>query len=126
VQKEVPFFHHDALTALPKPAPLPDEEVNSVQYLVDSFQLRQNYPNPFNPSTVINYQLPMSSDVRLVIYSATGRVVRQLVSDEMPAGMHRVVWDGTDKNGVRVASGVYVYRIVAGEFVAQRKLVLMK
>jgi hypothetical protein len=124
VQKEVPFFHHDALTALPKP--LPDQDVNSVQYTVASFQLMQNYPNPFNPSTVIRFQLPVVSDVELTIYSMTGQVVRELVNSEMPLGQHSVVWDATDDHGQRVASGVYVYRIVAGEFVAQRKLVLMK
>lgn len=126
VQNEVPFLHHDAVTPLPKPAPLPDEEINSVQYLVDGFELQQNYPNPFNPSTVISFQLPVNSHVDLVIYSATGQVVTKLVSEGMPSGVHRVVWDGTDEIGVRVASGVYVYRMRAGGYEFSRKLLLVR
>ncbi|MFQ5631998.1 MAG: FlgD immunoglobulin-like domain containing protein, partial [bacterium] len=126
VQKGVPFLHHDAVAVLPKTAPLPDEEVMSDQYIVSRFELMQNYPNPVNPSTVISFQLPVSSDVLLVIYSSTGRLVRTLARGEFAGGRYKAVWDGTDDAGLRVASGLYVYRIAAGDFVAQRKLLLLK
>jgi flagellar hook assembly protein FlgD len=93
---------------------------------VDSYELMQNYPNPFNPTTMINYQLPVSSVVNLVIFNLRGQVVRTLVNGEMSSGQHSVVWNATDDTGVRVASGLYVYVIRAREFVSQRKLVLMK
>lgn len=129
VEEGVPFFHHSSPHSLPKRVIAPedlDEEVSSDEYIVDSFELMQNYPNPFNPSTMINYQLPVSSVVNLAIYNMTGQLVRTLVNGEMPAGSHSVVWNATDDTGARVASGVYLYVIRAGEFVSQKKLVLMK
>jgi hypothetical protein len=111
-----------------------DADTKIVVAVPNEIELRQNYPNPFNPATVIHYRMPINSFVRLAIYSVSGQLVRELVSGEMPAGQHSVVWDGTDDRGVRVASGVYLYRMVAGDpsagsgqvFVSQRKLVLMK
>jgi hypothetical protein len=91
-----------------------------------SFALFQNHPNPFNPTTVIDYQLSQNSDVRLSIYTTNGRSVRTLVSRAMPAGRHSVVWDATDETGARVASGVYVYKLQAGNFATQKKLLLLK
>jgi hypothetical protein len=90
------------------------------------FALRQNYPNPFNPSTNIEYQLPQPAQVRLVVYNALGQFVKQLVNRQQPAGFHTVVWDGRDKHGNHVPSGVYHYRIEAGEFMMTRKMVLAK
>lgn len=91
-----------------------------------SFALFQNYPNPFNPTTVINYQLPRNSFVRLSVYTSTGRLVRHLVSREVPAGQHSVDWDAKDETGARVASGVYVYRLQTDNFATQKKLLLLK
>ncbi|MGH7601417.1 MAG: FlgD immunoglobulin-like domain containing protein, partial [bacterium] len=79
-----------------------------------------------NPSTVISFQLPVSSEMKLAIYNANGQLVRALYSGEMPAGRFSVVWDGTNEAGMPVASGVYLYEIKAGTFKAQRRLVLMK
>ncbi|MFQ5629655.1 MAG: Calx-beta domain-containing protein [bacterium] len=94
--------------------------------LPTEFQLSQNYPNPFNPRTVIRFQLPVNSNVALMIYSSSGRLVRKLINREMPAGQHGVVWEAKDDSGARVASGVYVYKLQAGNFTAQRKLLLLK
>ncbi len=91
-----------------------------------SFSLEQNYPNPFNPSTVISFQLAVNSAVSLSIYNMNGQLVRKLVTGEMNAGRHNISWDATNERGQRVASGVYLYIIRAGEFTAQRKLMLMK
>lgn len=104
----------------------PPTPVDELFQSPEEFSLRQNYPNPFNPTTTIDYQVPSHGLVRLAIYTTAGQLVRVLVNDEQPAGMHRIQWDGTNASGQRVASGVYLYRISAGAQVAQRKLILMK
>ncbi|MCG3156243.1 MAG: hypothetical protein DKINENOH_02866 [bacterium] len=91
-----------------------------------SYVLHGNYPNPFNPTTVISFQLPVYSEVTLSIFNTNGQLVKQLVAGEMSAGRHSFTWDATNERGERVASGVYLYVIKAGEFTAQRKLILMK
>ena len=129
VEEGVPFLHHDSPASLPKRVvPLDDElELAELEIVPSAFSLSQNYPNPFNPTTVIRYQLPASSEVKLSIYNTTGQLVRTLVNGEMPAGSHAISWDATDNSGQRVASGVYLYIIRAGDaFVQQRKLILMK
>ncbi len=88
--------------------------------------LRQNYPNPFNPSTVISYQLAVSSEVTLKIYNLLGQEVRTLVSGRQNAGVHSVTWDGRNEGGESVASGIYLYRLVAGGKVLTRKMTLVK
>ena len=87
----------------------------------ETFVLAQNYPNPFNQSTIINYQLPQASDVELTVYSITGQKMATLVSERKPAGNHRYEWNAGD-----FASGVYFYRLTAGDFVQVQKLVLIK
>jgi len=87
-----------------------------------NFTLEQNYPNPFNPSTVIRFQLPVSRKIRLTIYTIAGQLVRMLVDRSVAAGVHSVAWDGRDARGQIVASGVYVYKLAAGEFVETRKM----
>ncbi len=91
-----------------------------------TFRLDDNYPNPFNPGTTIAYELPKASDVTLMIYNARGQRVRLLVDSGKPAGSHRAVWDGRDDSGNRVASGVYLYKLLAGDFVASRRLLLLR
>ncbi len=88
--------------------------------------LEVNYPNPFNPSTLIRFELPHSSGVRLSIYDILGRCVRNLVDGHRSAGMHAVVWDGTDNLGQKVPSGVYMYRLSAGSSTAVRKMILTR
>ena len=90
------------------------------------FSLHQNYPNPFNPSTTISYDLPKSVHVELVIYNVLGKEVRRLVDAKEMAGHHHIAWDGKDGAGATAASGVYVYRIKAGEFETTRKLILVR
>jgi len=90
-----------------------------------AFSLAQNAPNPFNPSTTIRFTVPQTGDVKLVIYDVNGRTVRTLVEAQTPAGVHEVVWDGTDMVGRSVASGVYVYRLtgINGEITKRMTLV---
>ncbi len=94
---------------------------NSGTIFPHEFTLSQNYPNPFNPSTVINYQLPTSSNVKISIYDALGREVNILVNQSQNAGNHNVEW-----NAVNYTSGVYFYRLEAGSFVSNKKMILIK
>ncbi len=99
----------------------------------EKFALNQNYPNPFNPETTIEYHLPQSSDVKLVVYDVRGQMVRELVPGNQPAGYHHVVWDSRNSAGQKVATGIYIYRIeIKGmgdeekRFIDIKKMVLMK
>ena len=90
------------------------------------YSLEQNAPNPFNPQTTIRYALPKTSHVELIIYDMLGREVRRLVQDTQPAGYHTATWDGRNSRGQTVASGVYIYRVQAGDFVEVKKMTLVK
>ena len=92
----------------------------------DKFSLSQNYPNPFNPETEIQYFLPRATKVELIIYNILGEKVKTLVSQFEAAGMKRVRWEATNDRGDPVASGIYFYRIKAGEFSQFEKMVLMR
>ncbi len=91
-----------------------------------SFELRQNYPNPFNPATNIEFRIVNSEFVTLEIYDLLGREVKTLVNEHRVAGNYSVQWDGTDDAGQPAASGVYLYRLKAGDFSQTRKMVLMR
>jgi hypothetical protein len=103
---------------------LPKEEEGSAA--PRRFSLSQNHPNPFNPETEIGYGLSQASHVNLVVYDLLGRKVRTLVSEHQSAGSQSVIWDGRDEQGAQVASGVYFYRLKAGEFCAARKMIMLK
>jgi len=90
------------------------------------FELAQNYPNPFNPTTEITFALPKAAPVLLEVFDLTGRVVATLVNQDLAAGTHKVAWNAKNGNGESLASGVYLYRISAGDFVAAKKMVLVK
>ncbi len=95
--------------------------------LPDEFQLYQNYPNPFNPSTTIGFDVPDSkTKVRLEIYNILGQKVKTLVNDVYTAGRYKVTWDGTNDTGGQVSTGVYIYRIQAGDVVQSKKLTFIK
>lgn len=89
-------------------------------------RLDQNYPNPFNPMTTVGYQLSERKRVVIALYDLLGRRVATLVDEEQPAGAHEVRWDGRSDSGASVASGVYFYRMQAGDFLATRKLTLVR
>lgn len=90
------------------------------------FQLFQNYPNPFNPATTIRYRLPATGNVVVTIYNTLGQKVRTLVLERQQAGVHEVIWDGKDGTGRVVGSGVYFYRLQAGEFTKCRKMLMLR
>lgn len=89
--------------------------------------LSQNYPNPFNPETTIRYDLSSDAIVSLAVYNIAGQVVRKLVDGEsLAAGQYQAVWDGRNESGTSVASGMYFYLLRAGDYVAKRKMVLLR
>jgi photosystem II stability/assembly factor-like uncharacterized protein len=96
---------------------LPDDE----NLRLKEFLLFQNYPNPFNPLTMINYQLPITNYVELTVYNLLGQKVTTLVSKKQKAGYHQAEW-----NASRLSSGVYYYKIEAGEFQDVKKMILLK
>ncbi|HQF41429.1 MAG TPA: T9SS type A sorting domain-containing protein [Ignavibacteriaceae bacterium] len=87
----------------------------------NSFSLSQNYPNPFNPTTKINYTIPFDSKVTISVYSITGELVTELVNDFVSAGTYSVDFDGSN-----LASGMYIYKMTAGDFTQTNKMMLMK
>ncbi len=93
----------------------------------ENFELYANYPNPFNPSTTINFSVATGPiDVTIRVYDISGREVKTLLNEVMNAGQYSVEWDGTNNRGEKVAGGVYLYRMVAGDFVMNRKMMLIK
>jgi flagellar hook assembly protein FlgD len=88
--------------------------------------LTQNYPNPFNPHTSIQYDLPRAARVRLEIFNLLGQRVRTLLDEVKPAGTHRVEWDGLSSEGRHAASGIYFLRLTAEDFIATKKMILLK
>jgi hypothetical protein len=114
----VPFYSSDTVRILaptavgddPDPFALPNE-----------FALSQNYPNPFNPTTTIEFSLPKAAYVRLDIYNILGQQVTRLIDGDLPAGEHRVEFDGNN-----MATGVYFYRLVTHDYHATKKMLLVK
>jgi len=90
------------------------------------FQLAQNYPNPFNPTTTIEYSLPEQADVKLIIYDIRGNTVKQWIYPNQNVGYYSVIWNGTNSSGNQVSTGIYFYRIIAGDFTQTKKMVFMK
>lgn len=94
--------------------------------LPDRVDLAQNYPNPFNGETVIDLSLPARTDVTLELYNILGQRVRTLVDEPLGAGEHRLTWDGAYESGRQAPSGIYFYRLQAGEVTLVRKMILIK
>jgi hypothetical protein len=94
--------------------------------LPEDFELHQNFPNPFNPETSIRFGLPAATYVSLTVYNTLGQQVSVLADAPYPAGRHTIVWDGRNCSGVKVASGVYFYRLEAGSFNETKKMLLVK
>ncbi len=105
----------DYMTDSPVEATLPIE-----------FELSQNFPNPFNPNTEIKFALPRSSDVTLDIFDITGRKVVTLIDNKLSSGPHAITWNGRDKSGREVSTGIYLYRISTEKYSDTKKMLLSK
>ncbi len=101
-------------------------EPNEDEKLPKEFFVAQNFPNPFNPETEIGYELPMDAQVSLVVYNLLGQKVKTLVDERQRAGRYNICWGGRDDNGQEVASGVYFYKIQAGDVKVAKKMALLK
>ena len=98
-----------------------------LQTLPTAFSLAANFPNPFNPATTIRYALPQAAAVELTVYNVVGQPVRTLVAEHQSAGRYAVEWDATDDRGHGVSSGMYFYRLQAGEeFREVKKMLLLR
>jgi hypothetical protein len=92
----------------------------------EKYALRQNYPNPFNPVTTISFDLPEAVNVSLVIYDILGNHVKTVYTGELEAGRYDFKWDATNSRGRSVSSGMYIYKLTAGEFSAFEKMILLR
>jgi len=100
-----------------------DPEISLVP---DEFQLSQNYPNPFNPGTVINYHVPINSEVTLTVYNMLGQRIRVLFDGIQEASVHTATWDGRDDQGREVAAGLYFVRLRGEDVTLTRKMLLVR
>ncbi len=91
-----------------------------------NYRLLSNYPNPFNPTTKIAFEIPQSENVSLKIYNINGELIRTVTNETLPAGHFEKVWDGKNDFGTEVSSGIYIYRLTAGNFDRSARMVLMK
>ncbi len=94
--------------------------------LPSEYELFSNYPNPFNPNTNITYNLPIATNIKLVIYNTCGELIRILVAENQIAGTHNILWNGLDMNGKSVPSGIYIYTLEANTFKDSKKMLLIK
>lgn len=117
---------HTSSQSFPKVRVVDDEDGTIAAAIPSEFELLQNYPNPFNPTTTIAFSLPESNSVTLRIYNINGQLVRTLVSNTLDAGYHTFNWDGRSDNGSLTSSGIYIYRVVAGDYSATRRMILLK
>jgi hypothetical protein len=95
------------------------------------YALKQNYPNPFNPKTKIEFSLPVAADVQLVVYNILGQEVVSLINEQKSAGNHSIFWNADDSKGIKLSSGIYLYKLKAtgndgSEFQEIKKMVLLK
>jgi len=106
--------------------PVNDIIDQTITVIPEKTYLHQNYPNPFNPETTIRFDLVTSAIVRLRIYDVLGQEVRVITDQRYNAGSHSLIWNGRDRNGHDLASGVYIYQLQAGDVVINKKLILMR
>ena len=100
--------------------------IEDLNIIPAEFQVSQNYPNPFNPTTTIRFALPEASFVTLRIYNILGQEVKTLINEQKSAGTFNVQWKGDNDFGQKVASGTYIYRVLAGANIFTKKMILLK
>jgi len=100
-----------------------DIEENTVP---TTFALSANFPNPFNPKTTINYQLPRATNINITVYNLLGEKITTLIDEHQQAGYFDVLWNGKDSFNINVPSGVYLYKMEAGDFVQANKMILIR
>lgn len=96
------------------------------QFSVSDYHLFQNFPNPFNPTTKIRFAIPQRQNVQLKIYDMLGREVRTLLNKDLNEGYHSIEWNGLNNFGTAAASGIYIYKLSAGDFTVSKKMMLLR
>lgn len=122
------FEWGDSLTSISLDSVYTGVKAKSLTVIMpDDYKLEQNYPNPFNPVTNISFTLPLTKTISLKIYNSLGQEIRTLINkQEYLEGSHTVQWDGTDDEGNPVASGVYVYKLIFGNFSQSKRMTLVR
>jgi len=100
--------------------------VDNEPVIPTKFEVEQNYPNPFNPTTTIRFALPQATFVTLKIYNMLGQLVKTLINEQKNAGTFNVRWRGDNSSGLKVSSGTYIYRVIAGPNIVTKKMILLK
>ena len=100
--------------------------VKDLAGVAKEFTLGQNYPNPFNPTTNIRFSLPTDQRVTLQVFDVTGALVKTVVDEMIRSGNMEATWDGTNSSGAKVSSGMYLYRLRAGNYIMTKKMIMMK
>ncbi len=100
--------------------------LKKTELIPETFTLNQNFPNPFNPTTTIEFGIPEESHVSLIIYDLNGIEVFTLLDGEFSPGSHSIQWDGTDKNGNKMSSGVYLYNFSSEQYTDMKKMIFIK
>jgi len=103
-----------------------EDEPDKKTSLPVTYELYPNYPNPFNAGTVITFDLPRAERVAVKIYDVLGREVHTLLDGVIEAGRHKITWNGTNKKGEALPTGIYIYQMKAGSFTSTRKLLLLR
>ncbi len=113
---------------LPEIPPLPTVvSINKpADKLVSSFALKQNFPNPFNPETTIEFTIPVTDKIKLVVYNILGEKIKTLLDKRLSSGRHQLTWDGTNESGGSVASGIYLLRLSSSKFSQVKRMVLLR
>lgn len=94
--------------------------------IVDNFEILQNYPNPFNPTTTIQVNIPENSNVSVNIYDLLGTKIKTLYDGSINSGKYLMVWDGTNYQGLKVSSGIYIYQLRSSEINIIKKMQIVK
>jgi len=123
---EVPWMQNNLTVENPPNLGSIDAINENIDILPNKYALYQNYPNPFNPSTVISYSIMNPENVKLEVFNIVGEKVATLSDQHQTAGVHSVVWNSMNENGVSVNSGVYLLKIQAGSFSKVQKMLLLK
>ena len=121
IPNRIAYFDDQSFDMRPISSPVTGVDDPLTIELPNTFSLLQNYPNPFNPVTKIEYNITIGSEVSLIIYNLLGQEVTQLIGEKQQAGIHSITWDASN-----FASGIYFYRLQAGNFVQTRKMVLLR
>lgn len=121
-----PFEVYESVFDMEYVPAVPTSVAEIVNGLPEGYALEANYPNPFNPSTTIKFTVPVKADVQIIVYNMVGQKIKTLINQTMPAGTHSTSWDGTDKSGNEVTTGIYFYKIITDGYSLTKKMMLLK